>query len=155
MFRLENLTSTLARHRVASVYTWLHKFTCTFHEVASFQLKISTPVLGLACRSIRFSMCLDTARGAERILQVLKWDLPQQRLPTEPAPPVDKDKSTQKHTELQSLNYTVTKFNERIALGGGSYLMLQRLTPVAATCSANLFSAARALYNQQANSEHF
>lgn len=76
--------------------TRLNKFTCSFNEVASFQLKCSMWVLGLAWKSIGFSVCLDAARGAERILQVLKWDLPKQRLSTQPAPPGDEDKPTQK-----------------------------------------------------------
>lgn len=86
MFRVENETSTLARHSRIRILSRLHKFTVSLNEVASFQVRFSARVLGLAWKSVGFSMCLDTARGAEGKLEVLKWDLPQQRLSTHPAP---------------------------------------------------------------------
>lgn len=49
-------------------------------------------------------MCLDAARGAERILAVLKWDLAKQRLATPPASPDDKDKG-EPHVGPQCFTY--------------------------------------------------
>lgn len=58
---------------------------CTLIEVASnlaVQQNSSSQMLGLAWKRICFSMFLDTTRCAEGILQVVKRDLSQQRLPT-------------------------------------------------------------------------
>lgn len=53
------------------------------HQVTSVQVKL----LAVSRRRTGFSMRLDTARWAEWKIQVVKWDFPQQRLPTVPAPP--------------------------------------------------------------------
>lgn len=58
-------------------------------------------------------MCLDTARRAERILQVLKWDLPKQRLSTQPAPPGDKDEPKQK---AHRFAFDILLFQKQFAL---------------------------------------
>lgn len=72
----------LVRHNHNKVLAWLYKFTCTLIEVASFQQKFSSQMLGLPWKSICFSMFLDTTRRAEGILQVVKWDLSKQRFAT-------------------------------------------------------------------------
>lgn len=57
-------------------------FNC--REAASLQVKGS---LGLAWKGVGFTVGLDTAGGAEGILQIVERDFPKQGLSTHPAPP--------------------------------------------------------------------
>lgn len=129
------------------------KLTSTFNEVDSSPSKIVPRwTLGLSWRSICFPMHLNTVGSTKWIIQVLKRDLPKQRLPTQPAPPVDKDKPTEEshRISVQLLNNLLLHYALAQREDGSweTYLILEMLAPVAATCAANLFSAARALYNQ-------